>query len=233
MCTLLNPTQHHLSLHQPSSSSLHLCLFILLPLRLNLRHRLPLLLPLQLIGPSNRNVLGLVVRKEVLQALLDDVTRHEVESHDARNHNLEVAGKRNELELLVKLRNEFGGAREGDTGDRYESPVHALVLTDRLAEGSALVVDGKSRDLLDELQEVDCRVEQRRLKVLLQIRVGVLGFNALDVLADVDEGDDVDGELSEYGADDVRVENVVLGTFFRKCLHRLCARDGEETYRKW
>ena len=70
--------------------------------------------------------------------------------------------------------------------------------------------------MLNELEEVDCGVEKRGLEVLFQVRVGVLGFDALDVLGDVDEGDDVDGELTEDGANDVNVEDVVLGTLFRE-----------------
>ena len=70
--------------------------------------------------------------------------------------------------------------------------------------------------MLDELEEVDCGVEKRGLEVLFQVRVGVLGFDALDVLGDVDEGGNVHCKLSEDGADDVDVEDVVLGTLFRE-----------------
>jgi hypothetical protein len=45
-----------------------------------------------------------------------------------------------------------------------------------------LVVDGEGGDLLDKLEEVNCRVEERRLKILLEIRVGILWFDALNVL---------------------------------------------------
>ena len=37
---------------------------------------------------------------------------------------------------------------------------------------------------------------------------------AFDVAGQVDEGCDVDGELGEYGADDVGVKNVGLRAFF-------------------
>ena len=79
-----------------------------------------------------------------------------------------------------------------------------------------MVVDCEGGDLLDELEEVDCGVEKRGLEVLFQVRVGVLGFDALYVLGDIDEGDDVDGELTEDGANDVNVEDVVLGTLLRE-----------------
>ena len=37
---------------------------------------------------------------------------------------------------------------------------------------------------------------------------------AVDVVGEIDEGDDMDGELAEDGADDVRVEDVRLGALF-------------------
>lgn len=64
--------------------------------------------------------------------------------------------------------------------------------------------------MLDELEEVDGRVEEGGFEFLFEVRVGVFGLDALDVLRDVYESDDVYGELAEDGADDVDVEDVVL-----------------------
>jgi hypothetical protein len=68
---------------------------------------------------------------------------------------------------------------------------------------------------LDELEKVDSRVEEGRFELFLEIRVGVLGLDALDVLGDVDEGGNVHGKLSEDRANDVGVEDVVLWALFR------------------
>jgi hypothetical protein len=84
-----------------------------------------------------------------------------------------------------------------------------------------LVVDGKGRNLLDELQEVDSRVEEGWLKLLLEIGVGVLRLDALNVLRDVDQSCNMDSKLSEDGANDVGVEDVVLWSLFRESLNSL------------
>jgi hypothetical protein len=84
-----------------------------------------------------------------------------------------------------------------------------------------LVVDGKGRNLLDELQEVDSRVEEGWLKLLLEIGVGVFRLDALNVLRDVDQSCNMDGKLSEDGANDVGVEDVVLWSLFRESLNSL------------
>jgi hypothetical protein len=68
--------------------------------------------------------------------------------------------------------------------------------------------------LLDELEQVDGGVEERGLEFFLEVGHGLLGLGALHVLADVDEGGNVDGELAEDGADDVGVEDVVLWALF-------------------
>lgn len=75
--------------------------------------------------------------------------------------------------------------------------------------------------MLDELEEVDGRVEEGGLEFLLEVRVGHFGFRALDILRDVDERGDVDGELAEDRADDVDVEDVVLGALFAEGFDRL------------
>ena len=88
-------------------------------------------------------------------------------------------------------------------------------------EGTALVVDCEGGDLLDELEEVNGRVEERGLEFAFQVDVGVFGFGALHVLRYVDERGDVDGELREHRQDDVRVEDVVLRAFLGELLDRL------------
>lgn len=208
VCKIFSP---HLYLHlEPQSPCLLLELLVLLLLRDPLFFGFARILLLVLFWSSKRDILGLVVPEQFLKPLLDDPASAEVEKHDRRDHPLEVAGEWNKLELSVELGNELSRAGEGDTGDGDESPVHALVLANRLAERSTLVVDGKSRDLLNELQEVDGRVEQRGLKIFLKIRVGVLWLDALDVLRDVDQGSDMNSKLSEDRANNVGVEDVVL-----------------------
>jgi hypothetical protein len=86
-----------------------------------------------------------------------------------------------------------------------------------------LVVDGEGGDLLDELQEVDGAVEERGLEFAFEVNLGAwrLLFEFVDVLGDVDEGGDVDGELAEDRGDDVPVPDVVLRAFFRELFNGL------------
>lgn len=46
-----------------------------------------------------------------------------------------------------------------------------------------------------------------------------LRFNGIDIVRQVDQSSDMDGELAENGADDVHVENVRLGSLFGQTLH--------------
>lgn len=202
--------------HQPRLPRLLLFFLVLLPLRLTLLLHLALLLALELIRPPNGNVLWLVVRERPFEAVLDEPAASIVDDHDRSDHDFEFAGEGNELELLVDLGDELGGAGEGDTRDEDETPVHAAVLADGLAERTALVVDGKGGNLLDELKEVDGRVKEGWLKFLLQIDVLFFGISALHVLRYVDQSNDVDSELAKNGADDVEVEDVVLRAFLGK-----------------
>jgi hypothetical protein len=77
-----------------------------------------------------------------------------------------------------------------------------------------LVVDCKGADLLNQLEEIDGRVEQAGLKFALEVDVWVAGLGALDELGNINQGDDVNGELAKDGANDVDVEDFGLGTFF-------------------
>ena len=104
--------------------------------------------------------------------------------------------------------------------------------------------------MLNELEEVDGAVEKGGFEFAFKVDVVAARFVALNIVGKVDEGDDVDGELAENGANDVGVEDVGLGTFFGETLDGLfeellvrcskvfggftdgvaylCARDGEE-----
>ncbi len=79
-----------------------------------------------------------------------------------------------------------------------------------------MVVDGEGGDLLDELQEVDGAVEEGGLEFAFEVDFGAVFFlfEEVDVVGDVDEGGDVDGELAEDGGDDVPVPDVVLWALF-------------------
>lgn len=66
------------------------------------------------------------------------------------------------------------------------------------------------------MKQVDGGVEEGGLEFTFEVDSlargrGVMG---VDVVGDVDEGGDVDGELAEDGADDVGVEDVGLRAFF-------------------
>ena len=100
------------------------------------------------------------------------------------------------------------------------------------------------------MEEVDGTVEKRGFKFAFKVDVVAARFVTLNIVGEVDEGDDVDGELAQNGANDVRVEDVGLGPFFGETLDGLfagllvergkgfggskervaylCARDGEE-----
>jgi hypothetical protein len=196
--------------------SLQLRLLILLDLRINLFLLLPRLLPLILIWSPNSDILRLIIREGDLQSLFNNPAASIVNHHHAGKHGLELGGKRHELEPLIDFGYEFGRTGEGDTGDEHETPEHALILADGFTEGTALIVDCKGRDLLYELEKVNGGIEKIRLELLLEVNfVEIDGFETLDVLRDVDERSNVDGELAKDGADDVGVEDVMLGAFLR------------------
>jgi len=65
------------------------------------------------------------------------------------------------------------------------------------------------------LQEVDGAVEEGGLELAFEVDVLFAGLDLLDVIREVDEGDDVDGELAKNGANDVGVEDVGLRSLFR------------------
>ena len=157
----------------------------------------------------------------MLQHDFDDVATHEVNDHKTRHDELELRAERHEPKLLVNLRDELRRARESYARYQDETPIHATVFADAFSEGATLVVDGKGRDLLDELEKVDGAIEEGGLKFALEVDLLSSGFDTLDVVGKVDEGDDMNGELAEDGADYVRIEDVGLGAFFREAFYGL------------
>lgn len=177
----------------------------------------------KLIGTPLGDILRLVVREKSLESLLDDPATDVIQDHDRAHGDLKLGVERHEAELLVDLRDELGGAAESDAGDHEDAVVHALVFPDGLAEGTALVVDGEGRDLLDELQEVNGAVEERGLELALEVDGPAIfhGLELLDEVGDVDESGDVDGELTEDRGNDVPVPDVVLRALLGKLLDGL------------
>lgn len=199
--------------HQASLPSRLFQLRILLRLRLHFLQLLALLFTLELIRSPDGNVFRLVVAEQRLEPFFDDPAASIVDNHNSGDHHLEVRRERNETQLLVNFGNKFRGAGESDAGDTDKAPVHTAVFADGLAERTALVVDGERGDLLDELKQIDCRIEKGWLEFLFEIGVRNLGLSALDVLRDVDEGRDVNSELTKDRTNDVDVKDVVLRTF--------------------
>lgn len=70
--------------------------------------------------------------------------------------------------------------------------------------------------MLDELEKVDCAVEEARFEFAFEIDVGTSGCDTVAESCDVDECRDVNCELTEYRAYDVEVEDVWLGSLFRE-----------------
>jgi hypothetical protein len=185
--------------------------------------RVPLLLRLQLVRPPDRDILGPVIAKRPLERLLDDEAPDVIQDHDGRHREPEGVGELDEAELRVELGDELGRAGESHAGDEDDAPVHAAVFADAFAEGPALVVDGEGRDLLDELQQVDGAVQERGLEVAFEVDIGFSGFDPLHVVRDIHKCDDVNRKLTQYGSDDVEVENVGLRPLFRQALDRLAS----------
>lgn len=168
-------------------------------------------------------VLRFVIAEYTLQNLLNDPATGIVQHHDRTKNDLELGHKWNKLQLLVDLRDELCGTGEGHRGDEDDTPVHALVLLDAFSEGPTLVVDSECGDLLDELQEVDCRVEQRGFKFTFEIDEAsvFLWLKAMNCVGNVDESGNMDRELAENGWDDVPIPDVVLRALLGKSFDRL------------
>lgn len=148
---------------------IHLNLPLLLLLRLSLS-RLPgfaFSFTLQLVGTANSDILRAEVAEQVLQDVLNQPATAVVEDHQHSECDLELGGERNQAQLLVDLRHELSGAGECNSGGTDQTPVHRPVLANRLAEGTALVIDGEGRDLLDQLEQVDGAVQKGWLELAL------------------------------------------------------------------
>lgn len=143
-------------------------LLVLLGLSLD---RLPRHLPLQLLGPALRDVARPEVAEPGLEDLLDDEADEVVDEHGPGHANLELLAEGHELHALVDLGDELERADKGEAGDADDAIEHGPVLREGLTEGAALVVDGEGGDLLDELQEVDGRVEEGRRELGLEVDV--------------------------------------------------------------
>jgi hypothetical protein len=215
-----------------------LFLFLLLFLHLLLLHlRLADLLTLQLFGATLCDISSAQIAEQKLEHHLNKVARDVVNDHHRRHGRLEVVCEGNEFHLLVELGDELSGAGEGDGGDAEDAVEHALVLRERLAEGAALVVYGEGGDLLDELEEVDCAVEERGGELGFEVDdfgaavgdglarneeegAGNSRFKHVAVPGDVDQGGDVNGKLAEDRSDDVEVEDVGLWPLLGEAFHR-------------
>ena len=68
--------------------------------------------------------------------------------------------------------------------------------------------------MLNQLEEVDGAVKKRGFEFALKVYIVAAGFVALNVVGEVDQSDDVNCKLAEYGPDDVGVEDVGLRPFF-------------------
>lgn len=60
-----------------------------------------------------------------------------------------------------------------------------------------MVVDGEGGDLLDELEKINRTVEQRWFKFTFEVYVLGARLGSLNIIGNVDKGDDMDGELAE------------------------------------
>ena len=181
----------------------------------------------------------------MLQYDFNNVASHEVNDHKTCNDQLELCAEGHQLQLFVDLRDEFRRARESYTRYEDKTPIHATVLTDTFSEWTTLIVDGEGGDLLDELKQVDCAVEEGRFKFAFEVDLLGARLDTSDIVGEVDERDNMDGKLAEDRPDDVRIEDVRLGAFFREAFNGLkvllidalmvcmlasylCSRDGEE-----
>lgn len=128
-------------------------------------------LPLQLLGSSLGNIAGSVITKELLQGDLDKPASTVVDDHDGGHVGFELVRERNKLHTLVDVGEKLESTGKSQSGDTDDTVEHTLVLGERLTEGTALIVDGEGRDLLDKLEKVDGRVEQRWSKFSLEINI--------------------------------------------------------------
>lgn len=87
--------------------------------------------------------------------------------------------------------------------------------------------------MLNELQKINGAVKKGGFKLALKVDIGLtsgnpvsynswacqrrdIRFNGIDIVGQIDQGDDVDGKLAKDGPDDVDVENVRLRSLLRE-----------------
>ena len=126
-----------------NEKSLTLQLPLFLRQRLQLLHRLPRRLTLQLIRSPLSNILGPEITEEPLKHILNDPATAVVEDHENCQRSFEFHAEGNEAQFFVHFGDELGGAGEGHARCGHKTPVHGFVFADGLAEGTALVVDGE------------------------------------------------------------------------------------------
>ncbi|KAI6750013.1 hypothetical protein HG531_007278 [Fusarium graminearum] len=186
-------------------------------------------LTLELLRSSLGDVTGSVVAEELLETDLNDPASCVVYDHDGGHVRLELLREGDELHALVDVGEELESTGESETRNTDDTVEHTLVLRERLTEGTALVVDGKGGDLLDKLEEVDSGVEERGRE--FSLKINIIGATSIAKAGDVDQGGNVNSELSQNGTDDVNVEDVGLRTFLAKTFDDTSARDAEEANR--
>ena len=126
-----------------NEKSLTLQLPLFLRQCLQLLHRLPRRLTLQLIRSPLSNILRPEITEEPLQHILNHPATAVVQDHENSQRSLEFHAEGHEAQFFVHFGDELGGAGEGDARCGHKTPVHGLVFADGLAEGTALVVDGE------------------------------------------------------------------------------------------
>lgn len=228
-------------IHEDSTAShppLDLPRLLLLCLSLKLLLRLALRLALQLIRAPDSDILGAEVAEQILEDSLNQPATAIVEDHQHGQRHLKLSAERHQTQPLVHIGDKLSRTREGHAGCGDKTPVHGFVLANRLAEGSALVVDREGGDLLDQLEQVDGTVQQRWLKLALEVDVALssvilvstshasfkaenIRFDLIDIVGEVDQCRDVDGKLSENGSNDIDIEDVRLRSLLGQALDRL------------
>lgn len=78
-------------------------------------------------------------------------------------------------------------------------------------DGAYLEIEHKSGNLLRETQEVNGGIEQGRLEFLFEVNLAPV-LEGFGQLGDVDQKDDVDGELEEDREEDVEIEDIAEGS---------------------
>ena len=124
-----------------------------------------------------------------------------------------VKGHVDQLEPSTHLWDEIDRSAVGHGTDTDQTPPERRILTNAFTERPALEVEHEGRDLLRQAKEIDRGVEQTRLELLLEISTLMQVFDRLGEIGDIDECDNVDGELQQDREEYIEVENVAEGPF--------------------